>query len=266
MGERAGEPVASPAQLVSLLPVRNGEEDLPRHLSSIAAFADGVIALDDGSTDGTRQILESDPIVKVVLTNPRRDSSRGWDDAANRNRLLETAAQLDPQWVLFLDADEVICPDDGEELRRFLDVDAIPGLAYGLLHHRMWGDADYDPVTHWIYRLFAWRPGMRVSSRRLHFNPVPDTIPRGRWVRTTIRVQHFGASSGGRLSGRQRKYREADPDDEYGSGRSTLDRPPDRVVPWSPRPPDLAVLWTGAGPDRPLSASSADGTVGDGPR
>src|ERR1039458_1969306 len=125
--------------LVSLLPVRNGAEDLPRYLSAASEFADAVVALDDGSTDDTRRILHGDSLVKIVLTNPLRDTYQGWDDAANRNRLLEAASELDPQWVLFLDSDEVIPRDDGEELRGFLGGDAIPGLAYGLLHHRMWG-------------------------------------------------------------------------------------------------------------------------------
>ncbi len=190
--------------LVSLVPVRNGAEHLLRYLSAASAFTDAVVALDDGSTDETRRILDGDPLVKIVLTNPRRDTYQGWDDAANRNRLLEAASELDPQWALFLDADEVIPPDDGKELRGFLSGDAIPGLAYGLLRHRMWG-ADYDEAIHWIYRLFAWRPGLTMPSRKLHFNPVPDSIPTDLWVRTSIRVQHFGSASERLLMARRLK-------------------------------------------------------------
>jgi glycosyltransferase involved in cell wall biosynthesis len=212
-------------------------------LSAAAVYADAVIALDDGSTDDTRRILDADPLVKIVLTNPVRTSYRGWDDAANRNRLLGAASALDPEWVLFLDADETIPSDDGEALRTFLDGDAIPGLAYGLLHHRMWRDADYEPTTHWIYRLFAWRQGMRMPPKRLHFNPVPDTIPDVRWIRTTIRVQHFGVASHGQLVARRLKYQEADPEGQYGSDRAGLNDPPTGVLPWASRPPDLPVLW-----------------------
>jgi glycosyltransferase involved in cell wall biosynthesis len=243
--------------LISLLPVRNGAEDLPRHLASAASFADAVIALDDGSTDDTRQILQADPFVKVMLTNPRRDSYQGWDDAGNRNRLLEAAAELNPSWVLFLDADEAIPDEDGSELRNFLRGDAIPGLAYGLVHHRMWGDTHYSERVHWIYRLFAWRPGLELPTRRLHFNPVPDSIPKHLWIRTTIRVQHFGAATERHLVARQQKYQEADPDDEFRTDRAGLDQRPDRLVPWTPRPADLAILWAGRAADQ--SPSSARG-------
>src|SRR3954462_441992 len=95
----------APATIVCLLPVRNGEADLPGYFASIARFADAVVALDDGSTDGTRRLLRANPLVKLVLENPVRPNYAGWDDAANRNRLLEAAAQLDPAWIMSLDAD-----------------------------------------------------------------------------------------------------------------------------------------------------------------
>ena len=79
-------------KLVCLLPVRNGEKDLPGYFESVARFADAVIALDDGSTDGTRALLDRHPLVATVLETPPRDSYAGWDDAMNRNRLLEAAA------------------------------------------------------------------------------------------------------------------------------------------------------------------------------
>jgi glycosyltransferase involved in cell wall biosynthesis len=40
-------------RVVCLLPVRNGEADLPGYLAAVAGVADAVVALDDGSTDRT---------------------------------------------------------------------------------------------------------------------------------------------------------------------------------------------------------------------
>ena len=58
-------------------------------LDALRRFADAVVALDDGSTDGTAALLAQDPLVRVLLRNPLRETYAGWDDAANRNRLLE---------------------------------------------------------------------------------------------------------------------------------------------------------------------------------
>src|SRR5205085_11963851 len=176
-----------------LLPVRNGERDLPECLSSATRFCDAIVALDDGSTDATRAILEEHPLVRVVLSNPPRESFSGWNDAENRKRLLAAAAELHPAWILSVDADERLEADDAEAFRAFIDTDAVPGLAYGFRHVRMWGSEECDPKVTWVYRLFAFEPGQRFPDQRLHFDPVPTSIPRKAFVRTSIRLRHLAA-------------------------------------------------------------------------
>ena len=118
--------------LTVLVPVRNGEHQLPAWLASVAEYADDVIALDDGSTDATRRILDESDLVSTVLANPRRPTYVGWDDRENRQRLVYAALAARAEWVLFLDADERRAiaegpPDrlaedhDDERVRRFFD-------------------------------------------------------------------------------------------------------------------------------------------------
>ena len=142
-------PESAPSGLVCLLPARNAAADLPDWLAGVRGWVDAVVALDDGSTDETGELLAADPLVRVVLRNPRRESYAGWDDAANRNRLLAAAGELEPEWVLSLDADERIPRDDARALRDFVDTDALPGLAYGLRHYRQWGDG-WDPAFRYV--------------------------------------------------------------------------------------------------------------------
>ena len=231
--------------LACLLPVRNGADDLPEYLESVAHVCDLVIALDDGSTDVTPELLRASPFVAEVLKNPQRTTYAGWDDAGNRRRLLAAADEFAPRWVLWLDADERIDPDDAAALRGFLDTDALPGFAFGLRHFRMWGDR-YDPNYTWIYRLFAHHSGQMLPDQRLHFDPVPVDIPLHAWVETTIRVRHLGAATDGRRQARVQKYREADPDGEWEADFGGLFAKPDGDLPrWKPRPPDLPVLVLG---------------------
>ncbi|MGH2684650.1 MAG: glycosyltransferase, partial [Actinomycetota bacterium] len=241
----ANEP---PPFLVCLLPVRNGERDLPGYLESVERFADAIVALDDGSTDRTGEILEGHPLVEILLTNPPRSSSAGWDDAANRNELLEAAEQVDPDWVISLDVDERIEADDAEALRRFIARDALSMCAYGFRHFRAW-HGRYEARSRWIYRLFAFEPGSAFAEDRLHFEPIPVRIPPRAWLRTTIRVRHLAAEDEGRIAERLEKYRQADPEGEYPVDFGGLDRPPDGpLVEWEPRPRDLAVLVEAAEP------------------
>jgi glycosyltransferase involved in cell wall biosynthesis len=238
-------------RIACLLPVRNGAEDLPGFLASAARVCDAVVALDDGSTDATRAVLDASPLVRVVLSNPPRADARGWDDGANRNRLLEAAAALDPAWVLSLDADERIDAADAAALRAFVETEAVPGHAYGFLRYRMVGDLGHYAVGDlespsrvglWVYRLFAFEPGQRFPNRPLHFVPVPTAIPRERWVRTTVRIQHLASLTEERRQAHIEQYRQVDP--EFGPGLIYRDllAPTTRVEPWEPRPPRLAVV------------------------
>src|SRR2546422_3909092 len=114
--------------LVCLLPARNAAADLPELLEGAEGFCDAIVALDDGSTDDTQAILEASPLVEILLTNPPRAGYAGWHDGENRNKLLAAAAALDPGWIISVDADERIDPDDAATLRAFVDTDAVPGL------------------------------------------------------------------------------------------------------------------------------------------
>ena len=225
---------ASRPLLVALLPVRNGDRDLPGYLDGVRPFVDAVVALDDGSTDSTRAILDADPLVSTVLTNPQRDSYTGWHDGANRNRLLEAAGAIRPRWILSLDVDERVDEVEGLALRQFLGDGALDGLVYGLLVFRSFGGFDdVDPRGWWVYRVFAWRPDARFPDRRLHFDPIPDDVPPSRKVTTTLRIRHLAGESIERRTERARKYQEVDPNQKYGFTYPDLadDVEP---VPWTP--------------------------------
>jgi len=230
------------ARLVCLLPARNSESDIPGWLESIAAFADAVVALDDGSTDATADALTASPLVKVLLRNPRRESYEGWDDLANRSRLLTAAAELEPDWIMSLDADERIDRDDSEALRRWVDDDARPGWGYLFPVFAMVGEHHFHLQHLWVGRLFAYTRDANFEGSRLHFVPLPATIPGDRRVRTTIRIKHFAGIDADRRQARFLKYRQADPRCELQPSYDHLLAEPTEIERWSPRPDGLPVV------------------------
>jgi glycosyltransferase involved in cell wall biosynthesis len=231
------------ARIICLLPVRNAEHDLPGYFESVERFADAGVALDDGSADGTRERLAGHPLVEVLLSNPPRRDYRNWDDGENRNRLLSAAAELSPQWIFSLDSDERLAADDASALRELVEVEASPGYAYLFRRYRLVGDENhYEFSDSWRGRLFFYEPGQEFPSERLHFVPIPTSIPRKNWIRSTVRFQHLGGATETRRIERFKKYLEADPDRRFQSGYTNIMLPPKNVRKWKSRPPGLPLL------------------------
>ena len=88
-----------------LIAVRNEERYLPGFLHHMRHAVDGIIALDDCSTDRTLEILRSEPCVVSILAEDRAGLPHA-NETSNRHRLLVEAARLGAQWVVCADADE----------------------------------------------------------------------------------------------------------------------------------------------------------------
>jgi len=227
---------------VALLPVRNGERWLPEWLDAAADWADTVVALDDGSTDTTGSILRSHPLVRRVITNPVRATYEGWDDRANRQRLLEAAAEFDPSWVMFLDADERIAPTDHDLLRR-ITRQGNRGFAYGFRIYAATDDlGSIDSAGRWVYRMFAWEPDLELPPKQLHLVPIPQSIPRRRWLRTNVRILHVGTTAEPDLRARFDKYLEADPDRRWQDSYDHLLDQPSAMAPLQALPTSTPVV------------------------
>ena len=242
------------ARIVCLVPVRNGGDELRGWLDETARFADVVVALDDGSTDDTNSILTEHPIVAKLLVNDRRDGYLGWHDGRNRNRLLRAAAEFAPCWIMWLDADERLDEADARQLRLFVEDEAIAGCAYGFQVYRMHERETYDPDYGWIYRLFMFRDGQSIVNRRFDFVPVPSAIGPDRWVKTTIRVKHYGDAGAAGREERVAKYHEADPEGAFREYYEHLGGATSGPFPqWQPRNQLLPVLhdMQAAAIDRP---------------
>ena len=260
-GEMAALPDAPGGRITCLLPVRNAADDLPGYLESAVRFADRVIALDDGSSDETPHLLEASPLVAHVLRSPTRPGYAGWDDAANRQRLLDAAIEDDAEWVLFLDADERIDADDATALRGFVERAADPGHAYGFRVYRMVTDlVHYDRAELWVYRLFRARPGQVLPAQRLHLVPVPVGIERDRWRKTTVRIQHLSSLTPQRRTSRLAKYEQADPDRRWQRDYRSLLDVGSSLRPWQQRPAGLPLLADplGHGPAGELDLAALD--------
>ena len=121
-----------PQQTLTLcMIVRNGEADLKKCLDAAIPFVDQVvIALDNTTNDETMQVIErfripgNPPITIKHIESPLKI---GFDAARN-----ESIVDADGDWILWLDADEVL--QNGHNIRKYLKYNMFDGYALAQHH------------------------------------------------------------------------------------------------------------------------------------
>jgi glycosyltransferase involved in cell wall biosynthesis len=123
-------------------------------LAAAAPYVDELVVVDTGSADGSRDI--------ATTFTPRIFDYRWHDDyAAARNYSL---AQAKHEWILVLDADELIAPGDFATLRQLIDTTELDGFF----------------LQQWNYNndqtAFGRRPTKVSAAVSLALPPIPSCV------------------------------------------------------------------------------------------
>ena len=163
---------------------RNEEENLPRCLESVRGFVDEIVVVDTGSTDRTPEVAAS--FGAKVVHFPWTGSF-----AEARNVSLDHAQG---DWILWLDADEALVPEDGPELRRLLEDAAYEGYYLHILNFVGDSARQGEVVVSLSPRLFRRRPGY-VFTRSIHeqiLESIRRINPQADIGISRVRVYHYG--------------------------------------------------------------------------
>ncbi len=201
--------------------VKNEERYLARCLQSLKPLVDEMIIVDTGSSDATRDIAE---------VFGARVFDFEWDDdfAAARNHSLEKAVG---DWILVMDADEVIAPRDHAKIRRLIAQSKTRQHAYMLTtrnytdrrdsvdYRENAGEYDEEMSTGWVpsrkVRLFPNRQHIHFVFP-VHEQVDPVLAERGTALVTCpVPVHHYGKLDHDRTDKRWALY--------YAIGKQKLD-------------------------------------------
>jgi glycosyltransferase involved in cell wall biosynthesis len=139
-----------------LIPTRNEEANLPRCLDAVAGWADEVLVVDSQSTDDTIKIAEGYGAEVIQF-----EYDGGWPK--KRQWALDTY-DFDNEWILLLDADEILLPPIKSEIAEAIQTDAYDGYWLRFQLHFLGRPLRHGGFDLW--KLYLFRHGTGRYERR----------------------------------------------------------------------------------------------------
>ena len=197
-------------RIVAIVQIYNELErgNLERFMTHVRPLVDELVVYDDGSTDGSGRYARR--FTAHVIRGRANDFV---NERTHRNELLQAALKLNPDFILWLDADEVLTDGAGEALQRVAaqatkqQLDGVALREINLWRSHSWRRIDngYDG---WFVRLWRVTSSLAFAPSRpgLHQRLYPESIEK---IERTedFAVIHYGFSSVDRILHKFLNYR-----------------------------------------------------------
>lgn len=229
----------NPKLTLSMIVKNEENRYLKQVLESCKEFIDEAVIIDDNSTDNTIQLCK-DILKDIPLKIVENSKSQFGNEINIRKQQWFETIITNPEWILFLDADEIFENRFKYEVRNLMhniDVDAYTFRLYDF-----WNDTHYRDDKLW-YAHSTYRPFMIRYQRGLtyifketaqHCGRMPQNILDLPYKKSDLRLKHLGWSKKEDREEKYKRYMKLDPNGVYGSMlqyQSILDQNPN-IVKW----------------------------------
>lgn len=202
----------------------DGKTNLERFMRSVSKYCDGLIIYNDGSTDDSREFILDYPLSDrlrhvEVIGDPKNDFK---NEVYHKARLLEHARRFRPDWLLWLDCDEIIeAKGERGAIQYLIETSKSDGI--NLFNRNLWRSDRYFRTDElWGVGLFCrlWRMKDElhyIIKSGLH----QDLVPKGVVTRDDVNnlfVIHYGYASDDAILRKYELYK------SHGQSGRSLDR------------------------------------------
>ncbi|HHT05724.1 MAG TPA: glycosyltransferase [Hydrogenispora sp.] len=207
--------------LLAMLVVRNeADRFLQPVLDRLSILVDGIVILDDASTDHTPALCRAHP--RVVRFERLSAPLFFHDEAKLREKLWHLTVELNPDWILAIDADEIFETRSKQAILTFLQQTQYELITFPVYH--FWGDLRHYRVDRWWhpargrtaclyryqrYRTYHWAP------RTLHCGRLPQEAYWTPRLDSAIPLLHLGYAHRREHQAKYRRYLYLDPQGEF---------------------------------------------------
>ena len=179
--------------------IRDG--NVYRCLTNLKKFCDVIVACDDASVDGTRQILQQEIGTENLILVPMGENDFRQELLWKQRMLALIHEKIQPSWIWWADADEELDADGVKSIRAFA-TEALdrPEIAWRFRYTQLWRTSDWARTDDGFdagsfIKLWKWSPDLAFDTKEgTHHAQVPKQIMRNlRMVsEAEWRVIHWG--------------------------------------------------------------------------
>lgn len=210
--------------ILALTAFHNELRWLPGLYENLSGRVDGVVALDDGSSDGSGTYASSRPETAALLRTLPENKTR-WDEPGNRRLLVTAGQELGADWFLAIDADERTDDcfwEDLDELVAWSERERVVAWSFRLrelwnsaVHYRADGIWGCKTKAAWFRNL---GPAHKFDDAEWHGEWVPMQV----WQTPVCRVipydlYHLKMIDASDRAARRARYESLDPGNRFQS-------------------------------------------------
>lgn len=206
--------------IIALMMVKDEADIIEATLDNNEKFCDGAVILDNGSTDGTLDIIKAHPhVLKVV------EDKGEFDERRLLKVLLKGAQETGADWYFELDADEQVSPLANG--LKFMDLEPYNCVSfdmhYMLRQHELLPYRCYKIYHRWgrLYRnlgLVLMLDGCDKAVAQLHWGKNPIPKDERKYFHSGIAINHFQMRSYQQCMRKYNRYLEIDKNQIQGEG------------------------------------------------
>jgi glycosyltransferase involved in cell wall biosynthesis len=190
-------------------------------LDEIISYSDGLVILDNASTDNTVTICSTYPkLLRIEID----ETDFKINELHLRKKLVDLCIAEEPDWILILDADEVMEDRFKSELPEMLERGVRENIKwYSFAHYHFWASRKYYRVDKlWkphnkAICMFRCEKGLEYfwPNKKFACGRVPISVRNYLGRETSIRIKHYGYARPEDIKKKYLWYQAQDPEGKY---------------------------------------------------
>ena len=200
-------------KIISILRIKNEILVIRECLANLSSLVDEILIVDNGSTDGTLEVYkEFKKVTKVIKTE-------GFGEGRDKCLLLEEAKKRNPDWILWMDADEVF--EEGFTRR---EVEKIMNYGYDRVAFRLchfWLNKTHCRLDgKWFFYSLRFQPrmfrnlvGIYFENKKIHSGFIKGM--NSKILLSPYRIKHYGYIDKKKISEKYNSYKSVDKSISY---------------------------------------------------